>query len=87
MLKKTCIRSLTQVNTPCNLWQGKIPLARLSKPQRAWQKLWNIQLWSLFFRLQAIMQNMENSKVIKIFLGNMRPENFYGHHAQLLIRA
>ena len=22
-LKKTCIHSLTSVNTPCNLWQGK----------------------------------------------------------------
>ena len=37
--KKTCIHSPTSVNTPCNLWQGKIPLAGLSQPQRARQKL------------------------------------------------
>ena len=39
MFKRTCIHSLTSVNTLCNLWQGKIPFARLSQSQRARQKL------------------------------------------------
>ena len=38
MFQTTYIHSLTSVNTPCNLWQGKILLARLSKSQRARQK-------------------------------------------------
>ena len=41
---------------PCNLWQGKIPLARLSQFQRARQKLWNVQFCSLFFQLQAMQK-------------------------------
>ena len=38
MFKRTCVHSLTSVNTSCNLWQGKIPV-RLSQSQRARQKI------------------------------------------------
>ena len=48
MFKRTCIHSLTSVNTTCNLWREKIPLARLSQSQRARQRL--------FFQLQAMQK-------------------------------
>ena len=53
MLKTTCIHSLASVNTPCNLWQGKIPLAKLLQSQRARQKLWKAQFRSLSCQRQA----------------------------------
>ena len=85
MFKRTCIHSPTSVNTPCNLWQGKIPLVRLSQSQRARQKLWNVQFPSLFFQLQA-MQKRENPRVI-IFFRNICPRFCHGHYVQLLIHA
>ena len=57
LLKTGCIHSLTSGNTPLNLWQWKIPLARLSQPQRARQKLWNVKFGSLFFQLQAMQKS------------------------------
>ena len=85
MFKRTRIHSLTSVITPCNLWQGKIPLVRLSQSQRARQKLWNVQFPSLFFQLQA-MQKRENPRVI-IFFRNICPRFCHGHYVQLLIHA
>ena len=72
MFKRAWIHSLTSVTTLCNSWQGKIPLARLSPPQHARQKLWNVQFPSLFFQLQA-MQKKENSRVIIFFFETYVP--------------
>ena len=54
LYKRTCIHLLISMKTPCHLWQGKIPLARLSQSQRPRQKLLNIQFPSLFCQLQAM---------------------------------
>ena len=40
-----------------NLWQWKIPSARLSQPQRARQKMWNVKFGSLVFQLQAMQKS------------------------------
>ena len=70
---------------PCNLWQGKIPLARLSQFQRARQKLWNVQFCSLFFQLQA----MQKRTILEwsFFFLNIRSVNFQRQYVQLLMRA
>ena len=73
MLKTTCIYSLTLVNTPCNLWQRKIPLAKLSKSQGARQKLWNVQF------LIAVLSAAGDVKMrMIIFLETCVPETLKG---------
>ena len=84
MFKRTCVYSLTSVNTSCNLWQGKIPV-RLSQSQRARQKLWNVQFRSLFFSTAGDAKK-NNFRVI-IFFETYVLDFFYGHYVQPLMRA
>ena len=87
MFKRTCIHSPTSVNTPCNLWQGKIPLVRLSQSQRARQKFLCKIVYNFdrcFFQLQ-VMQKRTIFREIIFFLTYV-PDFFHGHYVQPIMR-
>ena len=91
MFKRTCIHSPTSVNTPCNLWQGKIPLVRLSQSQRARQKKFLCKIVYNFDRCFFQLQVMQKRTILEwsffFFFLTYIPDFFHRHYVQPLMRA